>query len=74
MSVRYSVLLVYSTAHALKIERLLSRGGVPCRLIPLPSHLSSDSGVCVRINALDRDLAERILQANGATVDGVHSL
>ncbi len=70
----YLVLLVFSTSQALRVERLLTKGGVPCRLVPLPPGLSSDSGVCVRINAIDRDLAVQILSANGAKVDAFHEL
>jgi len=70
----YVVLLVFSTNHALRIEKLLAKGGVPCRLIALPDNLTSDSGVCIRVNALDRDLAIQTLKANGATVDGIHSI
>ena len=70
----YVVVLVFSTGQALRVEKLLTKGGVPCRLVPLPPHLTSDSGVCVRINAIDRDLALTILQANGASVDGFHAL
>ncbi len=70
----YVVLLVFSTSQALRVEKLLTKGGVPCRLVPTPPNLSSGSGVCVRINAVDRELAITILKANGATVDGLHEL
>jgi putative Se/S carrier protein len=74
MPASYVVLLVFSTSQALRIEKLLSKGGVPCRLVPLPPNLTSDTGVCIRINSVDRDLADQILQANGASVDGIHDL
>ncbi len=70
----YMVLLVFSTSQALRVEKLLTKGGVPCRLVPVPPNLSSTSGVCVRINAVDRELAITILKANGASFDGLHDL
>ncbi len=70
----YLVVLAFSTSQALRIEKLLTRGGVPCRLVPVPPGLTSDCGVCVRFNRVDRDLAITVLQANGASFDGVHEL
>lgn len=49
MSPEYAVILVNSTSHALKIEKILLSQGLTCKLIPVPRHLSSDCGVCVRI-------------------------
>jgi len=54
MSTEYAVILVDSTSHALRIEKLLVGRGLACKLIPVPRHLSSDCGVCVRI--LQQDL------------------
>jgi len=51
MNPEYAVILVDSTSHALRIEKLLKEQTLQCRLIPVPRHLSSDCGVCVRILA-----------------------
>lgn len=56
MNTEYTVLLVDSTSHALRIEKSLVTHNLPCKLIPVPRHLSSDCGVCVRI--LKYDMAE----------------
>ncbi len=65
MSNTYTVILVYSTSHALRAEKILKNAGVTCELIPVPRHLSSDCGICVRISATDRSVALEILTANG---------
>lgn len=70
----YMVLLVFSTSRALRVEKLLTKGGVPCRLVPVPPNVASGSGVCIRINSVDRELALTILNANGASVEGFHDL
>ncbi len=70
----YMVLLVFSTSQALRVEKLLTKGGVPCRLVPTPPNMTSSSGVCVRINAVDRELAITVLKVNGASVDGLKEL
>jgi len=49
MSTEFAVILVDSTSHALRIEKLLVKHELTCKLIPVPRHLSSDCGVCVRI-------------------------
>ena len=74
MSGSYAVILVYSTSQAIRVERLLAKAGVPGRLIPVPGGLSSDSGVCVRIHAYDREMAVHILQANGARIEAIHAI
>ncbi len=45
----YAVILVYSTSHAMRIEKLLAERGITCKMIPVPRRISSDCGVCVRI-------------------------
>ncbi len=49
-----SVILVYSTSYAIKGERLLKKAGFACKLTPVPRHLSSDCGVCVRVQTGDK--------------------
>jgi hypothetical protein len=70
----YSVILVYSTSYALQIERLLQRAGVTTRLIPVPRHLSSDCGVCVRILRADQDLAVQYLNDKDCEYASIHPL
>ncbi len=53
MNPTYAVILVDSTSHALRIEKVLVGRGLTCKLIPVPRHLSSDCGVCVRIRQQD---------------------
>jgi hypothetical protein len=62
----WCVILVHSTAHALRAEKLLSLVGIPSKLIPVPRHLSSDCGVCVRVASTDAQAAELALTSNRA--------
>ena len=70
----HAVILVYSTYHALKIERLLGRENVPCRLVPVPRHLSSDCGVCVRVHRSDVAIALATVREGGVEIQGCHHL
>ena len=58
----WEVALFLSVSHALRAERLLKEAGIPCKLIPVPRHLSSDCGVCLRFEPLLRPQIEAALR------------
>jgi len=60
-AVEYQVVLFKSVSHALLAEKTLKAAGIPHKLIPVPRHISSDCGVCLRIDAADRVRIERAL-------------
>lgn len=68
----YTVILVYSTSHALKAERALEKEGIESKLIPVPRQLSSDCGVCIRIRRDDTDRACETLRSARVEIEGVH--
>ncbi len=70
----YAVILVYSTAHALKAEKVLQRAGIACRPIPVPRHLSSDCGICLRIHREDAAAALKALEEAKVEIEGVHNI
>ncbi len=72
MSDTYTVILVYSTGHALRAEKVLKQANIVCDLIPVPRHLSSDCGICVRVSVTDRSAALAALAASGVGVIAVH--
>ena len=59
----YAVVLVDSTSHALQVEKVLTEAGLENKMIPVPRHLSSDCGACVRIERGDEDQARSRLEA-----------
>lgn len=70
----YAVILVYSTSYALRAEKFLKEAGILCKLIPVPRHLSSDCGVCVRIAQTDRDAALQALETANVEIDGIYNV
>ena len=44
----YGVVLFQSISSALRAEKILKKEGIAYKLIPVPRHLSSDCGVCIR--------------------------
>lgn len=62
----YHVMLFKSVSHAMLAEKTLKEAGIPHKLIPVPRHISSDCGVCLRFQADD---AERIVQVLSGKVE-----
>ena len=71
---RYAVILVYSTSHAIRAEQMLHRAGISAKLIPVPRHLSSDCGVCLRIERTDREAGRGALEAAKVEIEGIHEI
>ncbi len=67
-----SVVLVYSTSHAIRLEKLLQAQKIPCRLIPVPRHLSSDCGISLRAPRSKREEIGEILGEAGVEITGIH--
>jgi hypothetical protein len=70
----FGVILVHSTSHALKAERILKRMGIPHKLIPVPRQISSDCGSCLRVSAADLQDIRLLLEAEDVGVAGVQLL
>jgi hypothetical protein len=71
---KHTVILVYSTSYAIRAEKILHQAGIASKLIPVPRHLSSNCGVCLRIERADREAAQKALKAAKMEIEGVHDL
>lgn len=71
---KYAVVLVDSASHAMRIEKLLVSRGLGCKLIPVPRHLSSDCGVCVRIKADEMPAIHELLRSNQGRIISIEEL
>ncbi|MBM4353428.1 MAG: DUF3343 domain-containing protein [Deltaproteobacteria bacterium] len=65
------VVLFDSTSAALRAEKLSRAAGLDVKLIPVPRHLSSDCGLCLRFRESDREPVTRILAESGLESAGV---
>lgn len=63
---RYVVFLFPSVSYALKAEKILKAAGIAHKLIPVPRHISSDCGVCLRATEDKQQDLERELQGKVA--------
>ena len=67
----YVAILVPSTSHALRAEKVLHMAGIESKLIPVPRSLSSDCGVCLRIRADDKQATEEALTRQKAVFEKI---
>ncbi len=70
----YSVVLFYSTSGAIRAEKLTKEAGLKVKLIPVPRHLSSDCGVCLRFESADVDKVRSIVDAAPVEFEEIYVL
>ncbi|MBU1207314.1 MAG: DUF3343 domain-containing protein [Proteobacteria bacterium] len=70
----HGVILFPSIHFALRAEKMTRGKGLSTKLIPVPRHLSSDCGVCLRIPWEDKEKILNILEAAGMKLEGTHFL
>lgn len=68
----WSVVLFHSTSSAIRTESLARQTGIEVKLIPVPRHLSSDCGVCLRFAAGDVDRILQVLESGRVEYDSIH--
>jgi hypothetical protein len=74
MTYEYAVVLVQSASHAMRVEKLLHDAGISSKMIPVPRHISSDCGACVRIRYGDMDIVRRVVEAAGLEVESIQAI
>lgn len=74
MTSEYAVVLVQSTSHAVRVEKLLCNAGISTKMIPVPRQISSDCGACVRIHYEDMDAVRRAVEAAGIGVESIQAI
>lgn len=68
----YGVVLVPSTSHAIRAERVCHLAGLKVKLIPTPRQLSSNCGTALRFNWEEQEKVEEALRTNKVDYEGVH--
>ncbi|MDD5723485.1 MAG: DUF3343 domain-containing protein [Syntrophales bacterium] len=65
----FCVVLFDSTSEALLAEKLFKKAGIPHKVIPVPRHISSDCGVCIRFSDPDTQRVRAALDGRVAVRD-----
>lgn len=65
------VALFYSAHYAIMAEKVAIEKGLMVKLIPIPRHLSSDCGVCLRHLAEESDGLRELLAERGIAYDRI---
>ena len=68
------VILFPSIHFAMRAEKITKGKGFPIKLIPVPRHLSSDCGVCLRICWEDKEKIFDILAEENVKQEGAYIL
>ncbi len=68
---KFAFVLLPSTNHALRAERVLQSAGIASKLIPVPRHISSQCGVCLRISVEFIEKAMDALQSENLKIDAI---
>ena len=71
---QFTIVIVRSTSHALRAEKILHKEGIGCKLIPVPRQISSDCGVCLRIQQADTAAVHQLLEAAELELESIHAL
>ena len=71
---QYSVILVWSSSHAIRVEHVLNRAGITSKLIPTPRQFTSDCGLSVRIRREDADAARKAMDDAWAEYESIREL
>ncbi len=69
--VEYSVVLFPSASDTLRADKVMKAHGIRYKLITVPRQLSSDCGVCLRIERQDAEATREALTGEGIRIEGI---
>ncbi|MCK5035721.1 MAG: DUF3343 domain-containing protein [Candidatus Sabulitectum sp.] len=49
----YLYMIFQSMTHVLTAERAARKGGIACRMVPIPRNVSTDCGMCISVKVED---------------------
>jgi hypothetical protein len=67
-----AVFTFHNTHEAISGERLLLKGGVKVKVMPLPSSLGAGCGFCLRVAPDDLDDSRRLLKESAISPQGLY--
>lgn len=62
------ILLFFQNTHAvIKAEKAINSKGIVYQILPVPTSISSECGMCLEINSIDYQMIKECLQNEGIT-------
>lgn len=68
------VIVFHTTSAAIKADKVLRQTSFATKLVPTPRHLSSDCGLAIRFNWIDKDGVAATLAAQSVEISAIHPL
>ena len=65
----FAIILFHSTNNGMWAAKILKKESIERKLIPIPRHLSSDCGYCLRIKKEDISKVKELLDKNEVEYD-----
>jgi len=70
----YSVILFYSSNYSFKGSNILKKNDIEHKMTPVPRHLSSDCGLCVRIGRGNTEMVRDLFEKTGVEFDRIENI
>ena len=70
----WTVVLFATSSHAIRAEKILKDVELTPRLVPVPRHLSSDCGLCVRLPRHQRQQLDMAIDKSRFIYESVHDI
>lgn len=64
----YAVVVFRSTRDAIKADKICRTNQLKAKVVPVPKHISSECGMCLKIEREDKVLAANLLENNNIKV------
>lgn len=70
----FSVILFHSSNHSIRMSNILKKNSIQHKMIPVPRHLSSECGYCVRFKSSDNEIILKLIEANNVEFDRIEEI
>ncbi|HEX7587060.1 MAG TPA: DUF3343 domain-containing protein [Anaerolineae bacterium] len=70
----FGVVLFHNTSGVMRAEKVLQKAGVTIKLIPTPREFSSDCGIAVRFEQVDKERVSTLLDQARVETAGMHEM
>ena len=70
----FSVILFHSSNHSIRMSNILKKNSIQHKMIPVPRHLSSECGYCVRVKSSDNEIILKLIEANNVEFDRIEEI